>query len=198
MVWQKEYKFYLIIKEYDILIKYSGENKKNMIRNVQLKDAKEIANIYRYYVEETVISFDICAPSVTEMENRITRYTKKYPWLVYELNGKIVGYAYANQFKKKVAYDSTVEISIYIHKDFCSKGYGNEILRALLKQLNDYPYYMAIACITYPNEKSQRLFKKLGFKYVGQYNNVGRKFDQWLSVVDYELQIKELTINNLL
>ncbi len=164
-----------------------------MIRHARLADAKELADIYKYYVEETVITFDICAPSVAEMENRIIQYIKKYPWLVYEIDDKIVGYAYANQFKKKVAYDTTLEISIYFHKDFCSQGYGKEILKALLKQLKNYPYYVAIACITYPNEKSQRLFEKFGFNYVGKYNNVGRKFDQWLSVVDYELQIKELS-----
>lgn len=162
-----------------------------MIRNVLIKDAKEVAQIYKYYVDETVITFDLQAPSTEEMAKRIIEYTKKYPWLVYEENGNVIGYAYANQFKSKVAYNSTVEISIYFHKDFCSKGYGKEILQALLETLKNYPYYVATACITYPNEKSQKLFEKFKFEYIGMYKNIGRKFDKWLNVVDYAFQIKE-------
>ncbi len=162
-----------------------------MIRDVQIKDAERIAEIFSYYVTNTTISFEVIAPTSDEIQKRIIEYTKSYPWLVYEVNGTIVGYAYANKFKAREAYKYTVELSVYFDIDNCRKGYGKEIIKALLKKLKELNYFTATACIDYPNENSQKLFESLGFECVGISKNVGRKFNRWLSIIDYTYPIQD-------
>lgn len=161
-----------------------------MIRNVTCEDAEKISEIYEYYVNNTSISFELVPPSVDEMKSRIKEYTQKYPWLVYEINGGIVGYAYASKFRERKAYGNTVELSVYLSKDFCRKGYGKEIVKALIERLREMGFYTAIAGITYPNEKSEHLFMSLGFEYVGTYKNVGYKNGKWHSVMEFLLPLR--------
>ena len=85
-----------------------------MIRTVRLDDAEELLRIYSYYVENTAITFEYDVPTVDEFRKRIETITEKYPYFVYEENGKIIGYAYANTFKDRAAYDWAVEMTIYM------------------------------------------------------------------------------------
>ncbi|MEL7569114.1 MAG: N-acetyltransferase family protein [Eubacteriaceae bacterium] len=162
-----------------------------MIREVQTKDAKQIADIYRYYVENSTATFETVPLSKEEFLSKIKKFKNNYPWLVYEEEGKVVGYAYAGKFKEKPAYNTTVELTIYFHKDYCKKGYGKELSLALLEELKKYSYYLAYVCITYPNTASQKLTESLGFECVGIFKNIGRKNGKWLSVIDYIKPIKE-------
>lgn len=88
-----------------------------MIRVATGKDAADLLEIYSYYVEETAITFEYDVPTTEEFAERIRNISKKYPYLVWEENGKILGYAYANTFKDRVAYDWSVETTIYVKKD---------------------------------------------------------------------------------
>lgn len=89
-------------------------NDKLHIRTAQISDAEELLAIYKPYIENTAITFEYDVPSIEEFANRIKTTLKKYPYIVAELNGKIVGYAYAGVFKGRKAYDWSVETSIYI------------------------------------------------------------------------------------
>ena len=89
-----------------------------MIRTVRLDDVEELLRIYSYYVENTAITFEYDVPTVDEFRKRIETITEKYPYFVYEENGKIIGYAYANTFKDRAAYDWAVEMTIYMDKRF--------------------------------------------------------------------------------
>lgn len=169
-----------------------------MIRNIKEEDAKRISEIYSYYVLNTTISFEIIPPTTEEMKYRITEYTKNYPWLVYEIDGLVIGYAYANRFKTREAYKHTAELSVYFDKSHIHKGYGKALTKALLERLSGTDCYTAIVCIDYPNENSQRLFESLGFTCVGITKNVGRKFNRWLSVIDYYYQIQDYDCPNTL
>lgn len=162
-----------------------------MIRKVRVEDAERINEIYTYYVLNTTISFDITPPTTDEMRKRIIEYTKSYPWIVFEKDGDVIGYAYANKFKGREAYKHAVELSIYFDKNHLRNGYGKELAKALLEELKNTEYYTAIACIDYPNENSQKLFESLGFKLVGVTENVGRKFNRWLSIIDYYYPIQD-------
>lgn len=161
-----------------------------MIRNVTVDDAARIVEIYDYYVKNTSISFELTTPSVNQMRNRIIEYTRKYPWLVYELDGKIIGYAYASKFREREAYKHTVVLSVYFSLDYCSKGYGKEIVKTLIEKLKEMGFYTAVAGVTYPNEKSEGLFRSLGFEYVGMYKNVGYKKNNWYSVMEFILPLR--------
>ena len=97
-------------------------NDKLHIRTAQISDAEELLAIYKPYIENTAITFEYDVPSIEEFANRIKTTLKKYPYIVAELNGKIVGYAYAGVFKGRKAYDWSVETSIYIRLENHEKG----------------------------------------------------------------------------
>lgn len=153
------------------------------IRNVKETDALQIALIYRHYVKNTTVTFDIVSPTVGEITEKIKKITKKYPWIVLEIDGKIVGYAYASGFREREAYKFTTEVSIYLSKESTSQGIGHLLANELIKKLKLCGYYTAIAGITANNKSSIRFFESLGFKNCGNYLNVGYKNGEWLSVL---------------
>lgn len=148
-----------------------------------LNDVGEIVSIYAHYVNNTVITFDTEVPSEAEMRPII----EHYPAWVYEEDGKVVGYCYAHGWKVKKAYDTTLETTIYLHSDYPGKGYGKQLMNRLIDDCRNRSFHALIACITPPNEPSERLHENLGFRQVSCFREVGCKFDRWLDVADYEL-----------
>ena len=160
-----------------------------MIRQATPEDAESIVKIYNYYVENTAITFEKELVSVEEMRKRIITILQDYPYLVYEENGTISGYCYANLWKKRSAYHCTVESTVYIDKNRQQKGIGKALMMSLIEELKKMNMHAVIACITIPNEKSVSLHEKLGFRQVSEFKEVGYKFDQWIDVGDWELVI---------
>ena len=158
-----------------------------MIRNVKTCDAKDIALIYNYYIEISTITFETEPVSVEEMAARIADISEKYPYFVYEESGKVAGYCYVTSWKKKAAYNKTVESTIYIDKDFQGKGIGRALVNKLINELREKSFHAVIACITIPNPTSVKLHEELGFRQVSEFKEVGYKFEKWLDVGDWEL-----------
>ena len=108
------------------------------VRAVRPTDAEALAALYRYYVEETAISFEYAAPDAAEFRRRIEKTTAGYPYFVAVQNGEIVGYAYAGPFIPRAAYDCSAELSIYVKRGETGKGIGKLLYhtmeRALKKQ----------------------------------------------------------------
>lgn len=156
-----------------------------MIRNVTAADAPRLAEIYNYYIRETVITFELDEISSEEMAGRIAATTGRgHPWLVIENSERlVVGYAYADMWRKRIAYQHTVESAIYLDKDAVGNGYGKRIYQTLIDHLKAAGrYHVVIGGLTVPNEASERLHRSLGFEDVALFPQVGRKFDQWLDV----------------
>ncbi|WP_196000131.1 GNAT family N-acetyltransferase [Clostridium sp. 1001271B_151109_B4] len=153
------------------------------IRIAKAEDAKELLEIYKYYVENTTITFEYETPTVKEFENRIKNTLVRYPYLVAEDNNKICGYAYANAFKGRRAYDWSVETSIYIQNDNSRSGIGTLLYNELERYLKLQNIININACITYPNKQSENFHKKFGYKTVAHFNKCGYKFGQWKDVV---------------
>ena len=130
-----------------------------MIRFATEEDAEELLRIYSYYVENTAITFEYDTPALDEFKYRIRTIKAMYPYLVSEVDGKIVGYAYANTFKDRAAYDWAVETTIYLDKDARGKGYGKELYEALEKALKTQNITNLYACIGYPEVEDQYLTK---------------------------------------
>ena len=125
-----------------------------MIRSVQLSDAAAIRAIYQPYVTETAITFEVDVPTVQEFESRITKTLTKFPYLVAEVDGKVVGYAYASTYYARAAYDWTTELSIYVAKEARGQGIGSALYTALEEELQARGYLHFLACIAVPNEAS--------------------------------------------
>nr|WP_320118384.1 arsinothricin resistance N-acetyltransferase ArsN1 family B [uncultured Marinifilum sp.] len=158
-----------------------------MIRPVKPSDAKEISDIYNYYISDTCVTFEEEEISVNEMEMRIHDICLKYPWLVYLHEGNIIGYAYAGEWKKRYSYRFSVETTVYLHPDFGGMGIGALLYKELIDELKNTDFHAAIGCITIPNKASVALHEKFGFKKIGEFNEVGFKFGKWLNIGYWEL-----------
>ena len=143
------------------------------------EDARELLNIYKYYVDNTAITFEYDTPTIEEFENRIINTLVKYPYIVAEKDNKIYGYTYASAFKGRRAYDWAVETSIYVEANSSRNGVGTLLYNELERYLKLQNIINVNACITYPNEKSENFHKKFGYKTVGHFTKCGYKFGQW-------------------
>lgn len=161
------------------------------IRNVTLEDAESVLTIYAPYITDTVITFETEVPTIKDFTERIECIKKDYPYLVYELDGKVVGYAYASKHGLRAAYKYSVDVSIYVSKDHHGQGIGRALYTRLFELLEKGKFYTAYAGITLPNKKSVELHQLFGFHEVGIYHNVGYKQNKWLDVIYLEKQIKE-------
>jgi phosphinothricin acetyltransferase len=163
------------------------------IRRATVADAPGIAEIYSYYVNNTVITFELVPPDLAETEKRIAEcLNSSYEWIVHENGGKILGFAYYSAFKERKAYDYTCETTVYVHHDFLGKGIGSALYSRLIEELKKSKMAVALACIAIPNDESVGLHEKLGFKSCGIIKNAGRKFNRWVDIGYWRLELKNL------
>lgn len=160
------------------------------VRIATTEDAKELLEIYAPYVQETAVSFEYTVPSVEEFQERIEHTLEKYPYLVMEQEGKIVGYAYAGPFKQRVAYDYAVETTIYVRKENRRDGIGRKLYEALEYYLRKQNIINLNACIADPEKEDQyltkdsvRFHKRMGYELVGKFHKCGYKFNRWYDMV---------------
>ena len=154
-----------------------------MIRFATEEDAEELLRIYSYYVENTAITFEYDTPALDEFKYRIRTIKAMYPYLVSEVDGKIVGYAYANTFKDRAAYDWAVEVTVYVKMGFSGHGAGTLLYTELERCLSMQNIINLNACITYPNEKSEAFHRKLGYKTVAHFTKCGYKSGAWKDMI---------------
>ena len=158
-----------------------------MIRAIRPEDASQICVIYNYYIENTIVTFEETPVSESEMKSRIVQTTQKHPWIVYEQHGEVVGYAYASEWKSRCAYKYSVETTVYLKNDATGQGIGSILYGELIKLLRDKKLHAAIGGIALPNEASVALHEKFGFEKIGQFKQVGYKFNTWIDVGYWEL-----------
>lgn len=161
-----------------------------IIRHVELSDAKALVEVYRYYVEHTAITFEYDVPAVEEFEGRIMGITQKYPYLVAEKDGNIIGYAYTSAFHVRKAYEWSAEMSIYLSDDAKGLGLGRklyEILEDISKRQGITNLY---ACIGAPEVEDEYLtnnsihfHEHMGYKLIGRFTKCGYKFGRWYDMV---------------
>lgn len=158
-----------------------------MIRQVKDSDAEAMCGIYNKYITETTITFEETPIQADEMVSRIKNITKDYPWLVYEEDGKIIGYTYASKWKERTAYRYSVETGIYIDSGYIGKGIGSLLKGELLKALKEKSIHSVICGIALPNQASIALCEKYGFEKIAHFKEVGYKLNKWVDVGYWEL-----------
>ena len=154
----------------------------NLMRLATPEDAAGILEIYAPYIENTSFTFETEVPSIEEFAERIRTYLINWPWLVCEIDGRIAGYAYATKHRERVAYQWSIESSIYIHDDFQKTGIGKNLYNALFDILKKQGFNNVYAVINLPNEKSVAFHENLGFTYFATYEQVGYKLGKWKNV----------------
>jgi len=159
------------------------------IRDAQLEDAARLVEIYSHYVLDTAVSFECTAPSVEEFADRIKNIKTKFPYLVCEKDGKIIGYVYASSYSSRAAYDWTVSTSIYVDKDCRRNGAGALLYKELEKRLKEKGIINLLAGVAfcenedeYLTHDSQKFHLKMGYSEVAHMKGVGKKFERWYDI----------------
>jgi L-amino acid N-acyltransferase YncA len=151
----------------------------NHMRLASLEDANAILSIYTPYVLHTTYSFEEEVPELESFKQRMRDTMDRFPWLVYERNGMIVGFANASAFNPRSAYDWTAQTSVYVDEKYHGLGIGNALYISLLDILTYQGYCTAYALVVTPNDKSEKLHRSLGFKSGPIFKKVGYKLGQW-------------------
>lgn len=161
------------------------------IRPAAFADAEQLLGIYAPYIEHTSYTFEYDVPSLEEFCRRIKEISEKYPWLVYEENGKILGYAYGGPLYTRSAYQWTVEDSVYISPEAKGKGIGTLLLEKLLDILKKQGFCVCYSLIVSDNIPSLKMHEKFGFSKCGFAENTGFKFGEWHSIVTLEKRLNK-------
>lgn len=161
-----------------------------LFRVATLEDAAGILEIYAPIVRETVISFELEPPTLEEMSDRIAKILKGHPWLIYEEDGKVAGYAYASKQRERAAYQWNTEVSVYVHPDHRRKGLARQLYTKLFEILRQQGFYNAYAGITLPNLASVEAHEAVGFQALTIMEETGYKFGKWHDVGWWQLALQ--------
>lgn len=170
------------------------KNTNNMIlRSVNPNDSESILKIYAPYIKYTAITCECNIPSIKEFTQRIIDISNSYPYIVAEMNGEIVGYAYANSFNSRYAFRFSVETSIYVSEDNQKLGIGTLLYNELEKQLKAQGVknlYANVVCCDRIDEHISNgsivFHQKFGYNIVGKLTNCAYKFEKWYNTVFME------------
>ncbi len=166
------------------------------IRFATPADAEALVAIYTPYILKTAITYEYEIPTIAEFARRIETYSAKYPYLVAELDGAPVGYAYACPLGSRPAFDWSVEAAIYIREDCKGMGIGKALyqkLEAILKTMDIRTMTAAVATVEhedpYLTNASLAFHLRMGFVPVGTFHHAGCKFGRWYDLTWLEKQI---------
>ena len=173
------------------------------IREFSANDIAELTKLYNHYIRESAITFDL-QPYTIERRQKdwMSHYAHsgRHRLFIAQHEGSvakdfrdplIVGYASSSQFASKAAYETSVETSIYLDKDFLGEGVGSRLYESLFSALAEEDVHRAYAGITLPNDASIAIHRKFGFEQAALYKEVGRKFDRYWDVVWFEKAMSE-------
>ncbi len=179
------------------------DKSKISIRAARPEDASDLLEIYRPYIEKTAITFEYDVPSVEEFRNRIIRITKKYPYIVAEYDGTILGYAYTHEFYGRAAYDWSVETTVYIGMEYRKMGIGKLLYEEIEKISRRQNILNLYACISFPDVDDEYLTRNsiefhehMGYRFIGEFRKCGYKFDRWYNMAWMEKMLGEHTASN--
>lgn len=158
------------------------------IRDAGAADIAAIAAIYAVEVTDFVNTYEYEVPDEAEMQRRMQDILARgFPYLVAEVDGQVAGYAYANTYRSRIAYQWTVENSVYVDARFQGLGVGSALLQALIDACTTLGYRQMVAVIGEPtNTASIRLHERFGFQLVGVFRGLGRKHGRWLDTVQMQ------------
>lgn len=164
-----------------------------IIREAKIADAEKILEIYGPYVLNTAISFEYEVPPVEEFQQRIANVQEKFPYLVAEEQGEIIGYCYAAPFHARKAYERSVETTIYISRESRRHGLGKKMYELLEERLRNQGIKNLYACVAYPNGEDEflttdsvRFHEKMGYEICGHLHKCGYKFGHWYDMLYME------------
>ena len=156
-----------------------------VIRDATPADIPAITTIYAVEVTDFVNTYEYEVPDEAEMSRRMDDICARgYPYLAAELEGQVVGYAYASSFRSRAAYHWVVENSVYVAATAQGRGVGAALLQALIDACAARGFRQMIAVIGEPtNTASIRLHERFGFQHLGTFPGIAWKHGRWLDTV---------------
>lgn len=164
------------------------------IRLAQKKDIPAILAIYGPYVEETAYSFEYTVPSEGEFTERFERIIRQFPFFVYEEEGQVVGYAYADLPFERAAYRWCAEPSVYLRPNARGRGIGKALYAVLEEALTAQGYAVLYAIITTSNKNSIAFHKALGYRHLADFPQCGYKHGRWEGITWMEKRLKSVEL----
>lgn len=159
-----------------------------LIRAAHPDDVARICDIYNHYVLHAVATFEESPVSREDMRGRIEEVQQQFFWLVYEDEADgVIGYAYAGKWKTRAAYRYSVETSVYIDAAYCRRGIGKALYAELLTRLRETAVHSVVGGVAGDNPASFALHESFGFRKVAHFEEIGRKFGQWIGVTYFQL-----------
>lgn len=165
-----------------------------MIRIAVAADVPQMLAIYGPYVEQTAYSFEYTVPTQEQFTQRFLKYTKQCPWLVWEEDGRVLGYAYGSLPFERAAYAWCVEVSIYLAPEIHGRGIGRKLYAVLEEILWQQGYRVIYSLITSENKPSLAFHQKVGYQFCTELSGCGLKFGRWLGVVWMEKRSNSVEI----
>jgi len=160
-----------------------------MIRHASVEDSFAIVAIYNWYIVNTYFTFEEAQLEVKEISRRIAKADEQSPWLVLLEENQVVGFACAVPWKQRAAYRFSRETSIYLQQDKLGMGRGARLYQQLIDEIRETPIHVLIAGIAQPNPGSVALHEKMGFRKIGQFQELGKKFDHFIDIAYWQLTL---------
>lgn len=167
-----------------------------LIRKAESKDVKALLGIYNYEVIHGTATLDIHPKSLQEWNRWFEVHNvDNHPLLVAEIENEVVGYAALSPYREKEAFQSTVELSVYIHQNYRKQGIASALMGRILENARkDSTTHIVVSVITSGNKASVRLHEKYGFHFCGIIHEVGLKFGTYQDIENYELKVSESAV----
>ena len=161
------------------------------IEEAKVTDLDQVREIYSYYVTKTVASLEEKAPNADEMVDLYSFVlSKNLPFIVAKSEGKVLGYCYAQPYRKRSAYRFTVEESTYVHKDHLRNGIATRLLSEVIKRCKEVGYKQMVAIVvSSENDQSAEFHESMGFVERGRLLKVGFKFNNWVDTVIFQKEL---------
>lgn len=156
------------------------------IRFATTADVEEIRRIYAPYILCSAYTFEYTVPDREEFYQRFLRVTEQFPWLVWEEDGEILGYAYADRTFERRAFGFLADLSVYLREDARGRGMGAEFYRLLEEILRRQGYCRAYGIVTAENRGSCAFHEAMGYTNIAHFRDAGKKFGKWYGVIWYE------------
>lgn len=162
-----------------------------MIRAATIKDVPDILEIYAPYILDTAITFEYDVPSLEDFKQRFLSISEDHPWLVWEEDSKILGYAYAEKPFVRAAYQWAADLAIYLRPEAQGKGIGRKLYTAVEEILRKQGYHLCYGVVTSVNERSCAFHEAMGYVRQAEFPDCGSKFGKWYGTIWYEKRLQE-------
>lgn len=142
--------------------------------------------IYNYYIVNTSVIFDFERITLEEFKNRVFINHNRFKTFLIHFDNEFAGFCFLTQFRKKIAYDKTVELGLYLKPQFTGRGLGIKIVKYLEGVAEENQFEIMIASISGENIQSIKLFKKLAYEQCAHYKGIAMKFGRKLDIIDFQ------------